>query len=153
MKGVSAPPPPAPLPVAAENRWLNPRVLAVAGGVFCLGLLLVLHQFDPARSGFYPRCTFHQVTGLNCPGCGGLRATHHLLHGHAAAALRHNALVVLAVPVLAAWAGHWLWRRWRGIPPRLAAPSTVWWWGMLGALLLFSVLRNLPFAPFTALSP
>ena len=38
---------------------------------------------------------FHAMTGLWCPGCGGLRAVHDLTHGHLVTALHENALVVL----------------------------------------------------------
>lgn len=151
MKAAPAIPPPPPLPTAA--RGLPVGLLLGVCGVFLVGVLLVLHQFDPARHGFYPGCTFHQVTGLDCPGCGGLRATHHLLHGRVTTALRHNALVVLAAPILAVWLARWLWRRWRGIPPRISGLSTAWVWVILGGMLLFSVARNLPFAPFTQLAP
>ena len=148
---MSTPPPPA-LPPSAPNatvlRWL--LALAALGLVVMLG---VLHQFDPARHGFYPGCTFHRLTGLNCPGCGGLRATHQLLHGHFGEAWHHNALVVLAGPGLAAWFALRAWRRSRGVPPRLTRGQTVWVWLILGGMLGFTLLRNLPFAPFSALSP
>jgi len=141
-------------PAAVGARPPRPLLLLSGlGGLCFVGLLLVLHQFDPAHSSFYPGCTFHQLTGLNCPGCGGLRATHQLLHGRVLTACHHNVLVVLGAPLVAAWAGHWLWRRWRGIPPKLRGPSTAWWWSLLGAMLAFSVLRNLPFPPFTGWSP
>lgn len=31
---------------------------------------------------YLPPCIFHVVTGLDCPGCGGTRATVSFLHGH-----------------------------------------------------------------------
>jgi hypothetical protein len=65
----------------------------VAAGVLCLFL------FNPADHGFYPRCFFKMSTGLDCPGCGGLRATHQLLHGHLAQAFALNPLFVMALPV------------------------------------------------------
>src|SRR5208283_1274662 len=45
----------------------------------------VLFVFDPATAGFYPVCALHEMTGLQCPGCGGLRAMHQVFHGHLAA--------------------------------------------------------------------
>ena len=113
----------------------------------------VLFGFDPAQHGFYPTCVFHRVTGWNCPGCGGLRATHHLLHGEVAAALRFNALVVLGAPVVLALAARWLWVRWRGrrVPPRPLA--TLWIWVLVAVLIGFGIVRNLPFPLFARLSP
>jgi len=65
------------------------------------------------------------MTGLDCPFCGGTRAIFALAHGHIAQAIGFNVLVVLGVPLL--WFG---WRR----SPRV----------VLGVLLVFAVLRNLP---------
>jgi hypothetical protein len=110
--------------------------LALAGGV-------LLFAVDPAQHALYPACWLYATTGLQCPGCGGLRATHQLLHGHFAAAWRLNPLAVLLVPLyawLAAHAGRALVRG-RGLPLPTLRPITVW----LGfaVLLLFGVLRNL----------
>jgi hypothetical protein len=110
--------------------------LALGGG-------LLLFAVDPAQHALYPACWLYATTGLQCPGCGGLRATHQLLHGHFDAAWRLNPLAVLLVP-LSAWlathAGRTLLRG-RGAPPPTLRPITVW----LGfaALLLFGALRNL----------
>ena len=44
-----------------------------------LGLLSwVLATYNPLEHRIYPICAFYKTTGLHCPGCGGLRATHHL---------------------------------------------------------------------------
>jgi len=127
-------------------RW---ALLAGAGA----GGAAVLFTFDPSRNGFYPLCLFHRVTGWNCPGCGGLRATHQLLHGHLGEAFRLNALVVLAVPALLALAARWLWVRGRGrrIPPKPLA--TFWIWALLALMLGFGLTRNLPFPLCAQLSP
>jgi hypothetical protein len=122
------------------RRW-GWTLLAAAG----VGSAAVLFFFDPSRHGFYPLCMFHRLTGWDCPGCGGLRATHQLLHGHLGEALRLNALVVLAVPVLMALAWRWLWVRVRGrrVPPKPLA--TLWIWLLLAVMLGFGLARNLPF--------
>lgn len=71
--------------------------------VLCLaGALWVLREFEPRGQFFYPRCWLYVWTGIQCPGCGGLRATHALLNGDLAAAWRLNPLVVLLAPV-AGW--------------------------------------------------
>ena len=35
-------------------------------------------------------CLFHTLTGLECPGCGMIRAFHAISHGDFAAAINHN---------------------------------------------------------------
>src|ERR1043165_6726669 len=104
-------------------------------GFAVLAVLAVVFLFNPAEHGFFPPCPFHALTGLNCPGCGATRAAHELLHGHFAAAIRDNALLVGAVvcaPLL------FLLRRWQGQSIR-----TGWLWLMLGVVLVFGVWRNL----------
>jgi hypothetical protein len=114
-----------------------------------LALLLVsLFLFDPSRHGFFPRCMFHQVTGLNCPGCGGLRAAHQLLHGHVKEAFALNPLLLLLAPVLAWFGVAQVWRavtgREMGHPFRHAA----WLWALFAAVVVFGVVRNLPIPIF-----
>jgi len=127
----------ADAPPRPAGRKLNARVwLAIWGGVL-LGCCALLFFFNPAQHSFYPRCAFYQMTGWQCPGCGGLRAAHQLLHGHVVEAFRLNALAVLALP-LVAWM---LWRNWaRGG----AGVRARWLWLMGAVLLLFGVFRNLP---------
>jgi hypothetical protein len=48
----------------------------------------------PENSGWYWQCPFHAWTGLLCPGCGGTRAVHAILHGEFTEAIRLNALAV-----------------------------------------------------------
>lgn len=77
--------------------------MAVGTAVLAARLAVV----DPARPGHYPGCPFYTLTGLYCPGCGGLRALHDLTQGEIVAALSSNLLVTLAVPVCLG-----LWIRW-----------------------------------------
>lgn len=81
---------------SVRNSWL-----VAAGALAIAGALYAVYAFDPSTSSVFPHCVFHDLTGLNCPGCGGTRALHALLHGHLFAALRFNALLVIAGPFLA----------------------------------------------------
>jgi hypothetical protein len=108
----------------------------------------VLFRFDPSRWAFYPTCQFHRVTGLQCPGCGSLRALHQLLHGRVAAAFHFNALLVVCLPCLAWWAARMLMRLWRR-QPLADGIRPAWLWCALTATLAFGVLRNLPLPQLT----
>ena len=77
--------------------------------------IFLLFLFDPATTSFYPPCLFRTVLGMQCPGCGSLRAAHQLLHGNLAAAWELNKAVAAGVPV-ALFAALLRWRR--GRPPR-----------------------------------
>ena len=124
-------------------------VVAVLGAA-ALGAGAVLYFFNPSTHGFYPVCEFHQLTGLNCPGCGGTRAVYQLLHWHVLRALEDNALVVLS---LAGLATRGVWFETRKILRRPVGPflPPEFFWPLLVMAVVFTVLRNLP--AFSFLSP
>jgi hypothetical protein len=103
----------------------------------------ILFLFDPVRTSVYPPCPFHWLTGLNCPGCGSMRALHQLVHGHLAAALGCNPLTVFLLPLLCVLL----------VKGGQAFVKPVWIWTLLGAIIAFGVLRNIPLHPFTLLAP
>ena len=124
--------------------WVTGSGFLVAAG------LAVFFWFDPARNAFFPACLFHRLTGLNCPGCGGQRALHELLHGNVLLALRHNALLIFLLTAGGGLVGRYLLLRSRhGSNPIPLRP--VWIWIFVGAMIVFGVLRNLP--GFAWLSP
>src|SRR6266446_10007644 len=94
--------------VEASGAGVGPAVVTLSA---ILGSAVILFLFNPAQSGFYPVCLFHQSTGLLCPGCGSLRALHQLLHGHLVAAVHLNALLVLSLPPVCWVAGRSFLRR------------------------------------------
>ena len=133
-------------PPTAWHRLRQPVLVGVAA----LGLAAGLHLRDPHVSGSWGLCPFHAVTGLWCPGCGGLRAIHDLTNGDVAAALSSNVLAVVLVAVLAvAWVG-WVRRRQRGVLDRMLVLSPRWSTAVLVTLVVFTVVRNLPVGSWLA---
>lgn len=116
----------------------------VAFGVIAgvCGSMLALYCFDPSTTAIYPPCPFHAVTGFHCPGCGSLRALHSLLHGHIAAAMSQNPLMVICLPILGLMftSPKWIYRPW--VP-----------WTAMVVLLAYGIIRNIPVAPLTSLAP
>lgn len=107
---------------------------------------------DPTTPhGPLPVCPTKALLGIDCPGCGSMRMLYSLMHGDLPAALRFNALGLVAVALLV-WAyGAWTYGR-------LAARRIGSWqrqrWSAVVTLALVSawfVVRNIPFAPFTGL--
>ncbi len=84
----------------------------------------------------------------HCPRC-----LHSLLHGDVAQAAAYNVLFLLFLPFLLFWAGRAWLSAVTGHPvAQFRFPS---WSGrlLLGILIAFWVLRNLPFWPFDLLAP
>lgn len=101
-----------------------------------VGLIALLYSFSPLQYGFYPRCLFHSLTGLDCPGCGSLRATHQLLHGNLKEALVLNPVFVSFLPA----AGVFLFSP---VQRKKLDTNKAWPWILVSGLILFTVLRNL----------
>jgi hypothetical protein len=134
------------------RRWARRCAMLAAALVLCAGGVY-LFVFNPATSGIYPICPFHVLTGLHCPGCGTGRAIHQLLHGNLWAALRLNPLAVLLLPPLAyGCLSIALEMFGRKRLPSVFIPA-FWIWMLLAVILLFWVLRNLPYYPLTLLAP
>lgn len=105
------------------------------------GALTYVGLVDPHQPGsWFPPCPFRLLTGLYCPGCGGLRMTHDLLHGDFAAAAVDNVFILVGLPLLLLWA---LWRRRSGKPA--FTPTVLVVIGV--AVVAWTVVRNLPGFP------
>lgn len=131
--------------VRGPRALLLPLGIGLGGLALALGVQLV---FDPFRTDV-PLCIVYHLTRLHCPGCGATRAVHALLDGDPLLALRNNAPVVLALPVLALGLLAWAVRRvqgrtlaWRPPMPLLLSA--------LALLALYTVARNLPLFWFLA---
>ena len=132
-----------------KERYLRyAGILIVFAGVSGFAFL-----FDAASSVLYPPCPFRLLTGLYCPGCGSLRALHQLLHGNLLPALDMNPFMVLSLPFLGyafvSYSMQAIWRR----PLRSFLLSPFWIWLLLGTIVAFTALRNIPIYPFLLLAP
>lgn len=119
------------------------------------GLALYLRQTPPGKAfRILPPCLFHHVTGWHCPGCGNTRATKALIRGDLPAAARQNILFVSTLPLLL-YGGFRVWHRWIWGDLRFRPFPWKAWHGRLivGVILVFSVVRNLPWQPFAWLAP
>jgi Protein of unknown function (DUF2752) len=140
--------PTVPRTAPLSERVKAPVAVAAAAGAVCA----FVWWADPTTpGGVIPVCPTKLLFGIDCPGCGTMRMLYSMLHGDLHGAVRFNALAVAALVLLvwtyAVWAygrvagrqiRNWQHRRW-------AAPVT------LLAVTAWFVMRNLPFAPFTAL--
>ncbi|MFJ8000740.1 DUF2752 domain-containing protein [Streptomyces sp. NPDC096310] len=104
---------------------------------------------DPNESGHYPPCPLYSLTGLYCPGCGGLRGAHALAHGDPLTALGDNAPAFLGYGIFAVVWVIWVVRAGKGLPLRITQ-RPLWWWSLGVVLMAFTVVRNLPFGAWLA---
>ncbi|TFV60742.1 DUF2752 domain-containing protein [Mycobacterium sp. PS03-16] len=117
------------------------RYVAFGTGAVIAGALAYIGFADPHRPGFlFPPCPFKMVTGWDCPGCGGLRMTHDLLHGDIAAAVTDNVFLLVGLPLLAAWIVARRRQRKSVMPPTAIIVLAV-------AMISWTVVRNLPGFP------
>jgi len=99
---------------------------------------------NPYEAGAFPSCAFYSASGWYCPGCGGLRAAHELLHGDVVASLAMNPLVLLlVVPLVLAGTTWWL-ARVTGLKVPELRMTTAQAWVLPIFLGAFWVVRNLP---------
>lgn len=118
-------------------RFLIIIFLLLIGGLF-------YYIFSPEESNLFPKCAFHSMTGLDCPGCGSQRAIHHLLHLRIKDAFLSNPLLILVIPYIILclymeyFGGKEIFPKVRKI---IYSKYAIW--GILTIILLFWIVRNL----------
>ena len=76
------------------------RILKISILIIAAGAILLLYFFVEPKNGILPKCFFHELTGLYCPGCGVQRSFHALLNGHVLTAIDYNLLFILFLPLI-----------------------------------------------------
>ena len=130
------------------KKILNGILLLVVLGVAVLFFIL-----DPNKHDLFPKCAFHSLTGAYCPGCGSQRALHSLLHLDFAGVVSYNFLFLPAALLLLYHYLHPLLNRlfkWK-LPNLFYMKYTPW--VIFTVVILFWILRNLPWYPFSVLAP
>ena len=108
----------------------------LAGGAF------VLYQYYRDWQRFFPPCPVFKLLHWYCPGCGSTRAAYRILHGDIAGSFRYNP-ILLPTLIFAALLFF--------LPEQIQKPKIIRVYFLL--LVIFCVLRNLPWHPFTLLAP
>lgn len=120
-------------------------------------LLCYLYYTYYSESGSFwsIQCGFHKLTGLQCPGCGGQRSLYHILHGDILFALRNNALFVICIPFLLhmyyGFIQLYVFKNKRSL--NRFSFSTQFIYILIVVVIVFFIVRNIPFEPFIYLSP
>ena len=119
--------------------------------IMAAGAVLLLYFFVEPKNGILPKCFFHVLTGLYCPGCGVQRSFHALLNGHILTAIDYNLLFILFLPliiyfILAFALG-------KKHPSSCFIYKPVFSFIVVIVVVSFWVLRNIPVIPFSWLAP
>lgn len=137
-------PPKVSVPMAGPvTRWVY-AAAAAGTTAFVAGYLFFVDPNNPDNA--YPKCPLKAFTGIDCPGCGGLRATHSLVHGDIVGALSHNLLAFIIIPVFAYVMLRWVLLQFGKELPPIRSPRVIKW-AVPIALLAFTIVRNIPNQP------
>ena len=129
-----------------NNRFFRISILIIAAGA-----ILLLYFFVEPKYGILPKCFFHELTGLYCPGCGVQRSFHALLNGHILTAIDYNLLFILFLPLIIYFILAFTWGK------KISSSSFIYKsafsFTVVIVVVSFWVLRNIPYAPFSWLAP
>jgi len=129
-----------------NNRFFRISILIIAAGA-----ILLLYFFVEPKNGILPKCFFHELTGLYCPGCGVQRSFHALLNGHILTAIDYNLLFILFLPLIIYFILAFTWGK------KASSSSFIYKsafsFTVVIVVVSFWVLRNIPYTPFSWLAP
>ncbi len=139
----------------AERTPMSPLRLAILIGVplVLIGGGTALFFLNPSEHSFFPKCSLYVATGFFCPGCGSTRALFHLTHGNVLEALRLNpglmALITLGLTDYVRFVVSVI----RGNPFQTLFGRLKLLGALMGVMLVYGVIRNLPWPLFESLAP
>src|SRR6186997_1087256 len=129
-----------------RNRYIKFSIFIIAAGA-----ILLLYFFVEPKNGNLPKCFFHELTGLYCPGCGGQRSLHALLNGHILRAIDYNLLFIVLLPLI-------IYFMYMFITGKKYSKASIIYhpkFSFLIAIVVVSfwMFRNIPVKPFSFLAP
>jgi Protein of unknown function (DUF2752) len=139
----------------SQRRILIRGTIFFAAVLLVCSLIFVLKAVPPTPSSLYPKCQFHLLTGLHCPGCGMTRSLHHLFNGRLPEALQNNLLTFVALPFVVVMMFRSLWYWMWDLPFPSKNRKRPWLFPLaIGiGMTVYGIVRNLPFAEFECLRP
>jgi len=115
--------------------------------LFCF--VIILYFYNPVHTFFYPKCIFYETTGYFCPGCGTLRSFHSLFHGNFTEAFFSNVLIY----ILSFYFMLKLFFSKMKCGKFFLKFSSLEISVLMIIIMIYWVIRNINFYPFTILAP
>lgn len=158
--------PSPPENVPARRRW-GLLLLTLATGLLFFGgsaVLVFRHPSEPRihltdsngmkklNVEIFPSCWLYRLTGWFCPGCGATRAYHYLLRGDVKTSLRYHPLVAPLLPVLLFLMIRFFYEVFTRRELEVKGYNVLSCCA-LALILIFWVLRNLPWGALDILHP
>ena len=130
------------------------RILILFGiPLIVIGGGAALFFLNPNENSFFPKCSLYVATGYTCPGCGSTRALYHLTHGNVLEAFRLNpGLITLLLLSVTDYTRYAIAVK-RAKRFQTLFCNTKLIFTLLGGMLIYGIVRNLPWAPFAGLAP
>lgn len=116
----------------------------------CLILLLGAAYAFICLHAFSVPCFFNYFTGLYCPGCGISRMFLCLMNFDFFGALHNNCAIIILSPFFAYLFISWSIKYVKTGNKNISKFQTIVIWTCIAALIIFAVLRNIPYFSFLA---
>jgi len=145
-------------PVLTPAMRVSPRTMrwryfgvGMSFAILC-AIVVFIAQYEPvSQKKYYPQCGFKMATGLDCPGCGGLRCVHALTRGRLGQAMQFHCGFVLCLPIFLYLVGLWIrdWRRDGLMPVPFSSTEAIRPMSWIAIIIVgYGLLRLIPVAPF-----
>ena len=123
--------------------------------IFVIGIVLfvVIYKLFNPNQYFFPKCPVHLITGLYCPGCGSQRSLHAFLNFHILEAFSTNLLVGLLITATIFDILFYFLKLEKLRPVNFLKTNRYISIVVLYLVIVFTILRNIPFYPFNILAP
>ena len=75
-------------------------IIYIIAGIIIVSAIIFYYNVNPDECVLMPKCILKQLTGFDCPSCGGQRSLHAILHGDFMNAISYNPFFVISIPYL-----------------------------------------------------
>jgi len=120
---------------------MSPKQIVLISSIamFIIAGAVVLFFLDPTKHAFFPKCAFQMATGLT--------------HGNVLEAFRLNPGILCLLTMGVTDFGRYIRSTTQARPHHTLFANTWLVIGLVVGMVVYAVLRNLPWMPFTSLAP